>query len=92
MSEQRLEEYEARERGQLAVLKTQCGQAMGLAVDFGLLYFMGSGLLRVCVCLRKHIIPRSADRFLVFLIMKSGILLKGWISPVVMSSAEPSTH
>jgi hypothetical protein len=34
-SEQRLEEDEARERGQLAVFKTQCGQAMGLAVDFG---------------------------------------------------------
>jgi hypothetical protein len=33
-SEQRLEEDEARERGQLAVFKAQCGQAMGLAVDF----------------------------------------------------------
>ena len=36
-----------------------------------LLYFIGSGLLRVCVCLRKHIILRSADRFLDFLIMRS---------------------
>jgi hypothetical protein len=35
MSEQRLEEDEARERGQLAVFKAQGGQAMGLAVDFG---------------------------------------------------------
>ncbi|MGH8566691.1 MAG: hypothetical protein ACREXU_01420, partial [Gammaproteobacteria bacterium] len=33
-----------------------------------------------------------ADRFLAFLIMKPGILLKGWISPLVISSAEPSTH
>ena len=35
MREQRLEEDEARERRQLAVFKTQCGQVMGLAVDFG---------------------------------------------------------
>ena len=34
-SDQRLEEDEARERGQLAIFKTQYGQAMGLAVDFG---------------------------------------------------------
>ena len=34
-SEQRLEEDETRERRQLAVFKAQCGQAMGLAVDFG---------------------------------------------------------
>jgi hypothetical protein len=35
MSEQRLDEDEARKRGQLVVFKTQCGQAMGLAVNFG---------------------------------------------------------
>jgi hypothetical protein len=42
--------------------------------------------------LGKHIIPRSADRFLVFLIMKSGIFLKDWISPAVMSSATLQTR
>jgi hypothetical protein len=75
MSEQRWEEDEARERGQLAVFKAQGGQAMGLAVDFGFAILHGKRSPSGMRLFAKHIIPRSADRFLAFLIMKSGIFL-----------------
>ena len=72
--------------------KRSAGRPWVLQWTSALLYFMGSGLLRVCGCFHKHIIPRSADRFLVFLIMKSVILLKVWISPLVISSATLQTR
>ena len=86
-SEQRLKEDEARERGQLAVFKTQCRQAMGLAVDFGFAILHGKRSPSGMGLFAKHIIPRSEDRSLDFLIMRSAFLFRRWLSPVVMSSA-----
>jgi len=60
-SEERLDEDEARERGQLAVFKTQCGQAMGFAVDFGFAILSLRAISLAAVMIVENILYREVQ-------------------------------